>query len=412
MFQYKLPKLTYHFQRPLGEIARDTMDWRLAKLDKEVRFCKRCVVSNQRPNIVFDEEGICAPCRFAERKVETDWAERKRAFEDLLDRYRSKDGSNDVIVPFSGGKDSGSIAHKLKYQYGMNPLCVTWAPMLYTDIGWTNLQNSIQAGFDHVLLTPNPILHRKLSLLAFTKFGAHFYAFGRGQVAAPFHVAAERNIKLVMFAENGEAEYGGYLDYAKRSSLTRNEFKKFYHAGLTMENTIRAGLEEGFFEKSEIKPNSFHYYTAPPMEVFEEMQIAMSWFYYFHKNIPQENYYYCSEHMNFQANPGRSEGTYSKYASLDDRTDGFHYYMAFIKFGIGRTTADAAHEVRDGHISREEAIALVRKYDGEFPKKYFADFLDYLGISEQEFNDIVDAYRQDHIWTRENDAWKLKHVVS
>ena len=112
--------------------------------------------------------------------------------------------------------------------------------------------------------------------------------------------------------------------------------------------------------------------------------------------------------------PRRSEATYSKYASLDDLTDPFHYYMSLIKFGIGRTTSDAAHEIRDGHLTREEGVALVRRYDQEFPEKYFNKFLEYLDITEKEFWGIVNAYRSmsPHLWEKVNDAWGLKHTVS
>jgi hypothetical protein len=136
------------------------------------------------------------------------------------------------------------------------------------------------------------------------------------------------------------------------------------------------------------------------------------WYSYYHKWVPQENYYYCKEHTGFEANPdGRSEGTYSKYASLDDKMDGFHFYLAYVKFGIARATSDAAHEVRDGHITREEAAALVKRYDGEFPKKNFKEFLEYTDITEDQFWEVVNGWRQPHIWTNENNEWKLRHAV-
>ena len=96
---------------------------------------------------------------------------------------------------------------------------------------------------------------------------------------------------------------------------------------------------------------------------------------------------------------------------MDDKTDGFHFYLAFIKFGIGRCTSDAAHEIRDGHITREEGVALVRRYDGEFPKKYFKEFLEYIGITEEHFWEVIDSYRTLHLWEKINDEWKLKYQV-
>ena len=140
----------------------------------------------------------------------------------------------------------------------------------------------------------------------------------------------------------------------------------------------------------------------------------MHWFSYYKRWLPQENYYYALEHTGFEANKGRSEGTYSKYASLDDKTDGFHYYLGFIKFGLGRATSDAAHEIRDGHISREEAVALVKRYDGEFPSRNFDMFLDYIGISEERFHEVIEYYRNKsgHIWKHSHGNWVLRHTVA
>ena len=117
------------------------------------------------------------------------------------------------------------------------------------------------------------------------------------------------------------------------------------------------------------------------------------------------------ENTGFSPNTERSEGTYSKYASLDDRLDGFHYYLAYIKFGLGRCTSDAAHEIRDAHITREEGVALVKKFDGEFPRAHFQDFLDYTGLSEAEFEQVIDKFRSPHLWHRGTDGWELRSAV-
>jgi hypothetical protein len=133
---------------------------------------------------------------------------------------------------------------------------------------------------------------------------------------------------------------------------------------------------------------------------------------YYLKWTPQENYYYAAEHIGFKANEDRTEGTYSKYNSIDDKTDPYHYWTTMVKFGIGRATYDAAQEIRNDHILREEGVALVQRFDEEFPRKYFPEFLDYLDLDEQQFFDIADAFRSPHLWRRDGDAWKLRHKVS
>ena len=110
-------------------------------------------------------------------------------------------------------------------------------------------------------------------------------------------------------------------------------------------------------------------------------------------------------------NEERSEGTYSKYASLDDKIDGFHYYLSYIKFGIGRATSDTAHEIRDGKINREEGVALVKRYDNEFPKKYYQDFLEYCSISNEEVHEVIDSWRSEHLWCLDNGIWNLRYPI-
>ena len=186
-----------------------------------------------------------------------------------------------------------------------------------------------------------------------------------------------------------------------------------YFKGVMIDDLVQYGLEEtDYFTPDDFDSSDLSFYRPPDIAEMRQLGVEFHWFSYYKKWLPQENYYYASEYTGFQANPaGRSEGTYSKYASLDDQTDGFHYYLAFIKFGIGRATSDAAHEVRDGHIVREEAAALVQRFDGEFPNRWFREFLQYLDMPESTFWQVIDKFRQPHIWKQENGVWLLRHAV-
>lgn len=402
---------------PCGDHARkSTFDKQLLTIPKEVKFCRKCVVSNQRPRIVFDEEGVCGACRWAEEKhTILDWNERKKRFLDLMDRHRSKDGSFDVLVPCSGGKDSGSIAHRLKYEYGMHPLGITWSPLLYTSIGLQNLQNMISSGIPHHLFTPNRTLQRIISKLGFILQGNHFEPFGRGQVNYVFHVALDLGIPLVMFGENGELEYGGTLKNKDKPGQPIEDWVEIYHKGSTTQALLDFGIENGYLNREDLLDPTLKYYSAPPADKLVKAGVEFHWFGYYHKWVPQENFYYVAEHYGFRTNPeGHSEATYNKYASLDDLTDPFHYYLAYIKFGIGRATSDAAHEIRDGHLTREEGVALVHRYDHVFPDRYLDSFLQYLDMTREEFWEVVNAYRKKrpHLWEEVNGEWQLKHKVS
>ena len=373
----------------------------LYNLPKKVFFCKKCTISNQRPRITFDKNGVCSACNFTEYKKKIDWKLREQELQILCDKYRKNNGEYDVIVPCSGGKDGSFVAHQLKTVYGMNPLAVTWSPLIYTDIGRINLDNFIKSGFNHILGTPNPEVSKRLIYLAFKEMGDPFQPFIYGQANFPLHIAQHYNVKLVFYGENGEVEYGGDMKNANKPNRTISDQTKHYFSG----------YDPDYWKNYNICQKDLYPYFLPNPQNFSLDKFMICFFSYFKFWDPQENFYYAQKYCNFKVNEERSQGTFSKYASLDDKLDGFHYYLSYIKFGIGRCTSDASHEIRDEKINREEGIELIKRYDGEFPQKYFEEFIDYIGIKEGEFFDIVDSWRSDHLWINDNKKWKLKNPI-
>ena len=375
---------------------------KIYNLPDEIIFCNTCTISNQRPRISFDEAGICSACNYKKyKKNKIDWKLREKELLKLCEKFRKSSGEYDVVVPWSGGKDGSFVAHQLKYKYGMNPLCVTWAPMIYTDQGRKNLDNFIKSGFNHILGTSDPVITRKLTYLSFRELGDPFQPFIYGQSNFPLFIALNYDIKLIMYGENGEVEYGGDMKNAYIPSRTIKDYNKHYFSGIGPE----------FWEKYNILSRDLYPFKGPDENKINKKHLEMHFFGYYKFWDPQENFYYAQENCGFSVNNERNEGTYSKYASLDDKLDGFHYYLAYIKFGIGRATSDTAHEIRDGKISREEGVQLVRKFDHEFPKKYFKTFLEYCDLSEGDFEGIIDQWRSDHIWKKEDKKWKLRKAV-
>ena len=390
-------------------------------LDPEVKFCRKCVISNQRPSstvefknlgkkketISFDDEGICAACRYAEIKNTIDWEKREQELVELCSQYRSKAGNYDCIVPGSGGKDSAFTSHVLLKRFNMHPLTVTWAPHRYTQIGWENFQRWIRAGFDNMLFTPNGQVHRKLTKLAFMNLLHPFQAFIVGQRMIAPQVSVRMGIPLIFYGEN-QAEYGNniednFIPTMKTSFFTGDgDPKHLVLGGVTGEELIR---EHGLTEK-DLLP-----YMPVDKDKLDKAKTVVYYLGYYLKWDPQECYYYAAEHTGFQANDQRTEGSYSKYASIDDRIDPLHYYTTYIKFGIGRCTYDAAQEIRNGKITREEGIALIKKFDAEVPTRYLAEMLDYMMVTEQEFFTRIDEGRSPHLWMRENNEWKLRRAI-
>ena len=403
-------------------------------LPEEVKFCKKCVISNQRPSssnefkhnkdskketIHFDSEGVCFACRVNEAKHKTiDWKMREEELLELLARHRKKDGSYDILVPGSGGKDSAYQSHILKTKYKMHPLTVTWAPHVYTDIGWKNFQNWLSVGgFDNFLFTPNPKVHRLLTKLAFENLLHPFQPFIVGQKTFAPKMAAKFNIKLIMYGEM-PGEYGANVPVTEKKFTDKGGNDDGHSINFLAGIKDLSGLHLGgipateVMEKYKLEMVDLAPYFPMKPEIIEKQNIEFHYLGYYLKWTPQECYYYAVENTGFEANAERTEGTYSKYNSLDDRIDGFFYYTTFIKFGLGRATYDAAQEIRNYHLTREDGVALVKRFDGEFPKRYFKEILDYLSLTEERFLEIIDSFRSPHLWKKENGEWKLRHIVS
>lgn len=394
-------------------------------LPEKVIFCKECVMSNQKPNSIpefnhtvsregakymnINEDGICDACKYHKIKNQINWKEREDLLLKLLDKFRKNDGSYDCLVPGSGGKDSVYQSHILKTKYGMNPLTTTWPPILYTEYGLKNFYNWINVGgFDNVTFNPNGDVKKILTKLSILNLLHPFQTFILGQKNLAPKVAKKYDIKLIFYGEN-EAEYGNpiadnELSLRDKSFYTMKNVNDKYLAGVKISDLIN---------NYNITHQDLSNYLPMEENEFQGTNIEIHYLGYYLKWIPQEAYYYAVKHTNFQPRPFRTQGTYSKYNSIDDKIDDLHYYTTFIKYGIGRTTYDASQEIRNGHIDREEAKMLVQKYDGEFPGIYFREIMDYLDIETDLFHNTCNKFRPNHLWDKINDGkYKLKFSVN
>ena len=392
------------------------IDKQLSKLPKKIVFCKTCVVSNQRPRVSFDKKGICDACNNAKRKnIEIDWNKRQLQLEILLEKHRSKTGSFDVIVPGSGGKDSSYVANILKEKYGMNPLCITCAPFSYTDVGLKNLNNFIDSGFNNIVFFPRTDVHSRLAKTAFYVVGDPFLPFIYMQKTRAFRVAKQHNIKLIFYGENGESEYGGSTKQKNNPFEDIKDVKRTIFKNVSYDELSNLAVKLGFLKQHFLTEAVREQYTTPSFEEIMNLNIQMHWMSYYRKWDPQENYYYSAKYSDFSPKLlGRSEGTYTRHSSLDDLTDGIHFYMSYIKFGMGRATRDAMTDIYRGHITRSEGVKLVRRYDGEFPKDDYNFFIDYCDLSPNEFRSVVNKYKHySNAWKKDSRGiWKLVKQVT
>ncbi len=406
-------------------------------LPKKIQYCKNCLISNQKPDmcaehehniktiketIAFNKEGLCEACKLAKKKKDIDWDFRKKELKKLLDKYRSNNGSYDVLVPGSGGKDSFYVAHKLKYEYGMHPLTCTFAPHLYTTWGQHNFYAWLNEGFSNYLFTSNPLINRFITRLSFETILHPFQPWINGQKNFPTKFARTMNIPLVIYGEN-PAEYGNPSDDYYDDMLME------WFACKNKEDINISGIHiKDLREKFGLNESELEAYMPLSYDEFKESKLKCVAWSYFENWHPQSNYYYTVKNSNHKPSPERTLGTYSRYASIDDQLDDLHFYTTKIKFGIGRAHHDVAQEIRSGDISKEEGESLINKYDGEYPTRFLENLLNYLSFDIRQekrfskffeqpkvdikyFDDHCDFFRSPHIWKKTNEGWKLRNKI-
>ena len=392
-------------------------------LPQKIIFCKKTLMSNQRPSseqefthsikskkktIFFDKNGICDAWKYSRKKKQIDYQQRERELLSLLERHRGKHGEFDCIVPGSGGKDSCYASHILKYKYGMNPLTVTWPPVLYTDYGKKNFFNWLKSGkFINITAKWDENLMRLLTIQSVKNLLHPFQTFILGQKNFAVKIALKKKIPLIFYGEN-EAEHGNSIA-DNNSSLRDSSYFTFKN----IKNIFLGGVQYNeLINKYKVSKKKLDYFLPASHSDFEKSKVEVHYLGYYLKWTPQETFYYSVENCGFRPRPFRTSGTYSKYNSIDDKIDDLHYYTTFIKFGIGRTTYDVSQEIRNDHLSLEEGKKLIKKYDGEFPKVYIKDICEYLKISPFNLKKHFDKFRSPHIWKKIRNKWHLRHTCN
>ena len=392
-------------------------------LPRKVKFCKKTLISNQRPSseiefkhnkktkkktLHIDKNFISDTWKYSRMKKKINYKKREEELLKLLDKHRNKHGDYDCIVPGSGGKDSCYATDVLKKKYGMNPLSVTWPPIIYTRYGFENFKNWIKIGkIENISASRNEEVLRTLTQCAFKNLLHPFQSFIIGQKIFPIKIALKKKIPLIFYGEN-EAEHGNAIN-DNATSLR----EKSFHSFKNINDIYFGGLKiNELNEKFKISLKDLNDYLPPQKEEFEKSKIEVHYLGYYLRWIPQECFYYSVENCGFKPRPYRSQGTYSKYNSIDDKFDDINFYTMFNKFGIGRATYDVSQELRNDHLSIEEGKKLIKKYDGEFPSVYIRDVLDYLDVNMSFFKKKLDEFKSPHLWKKTKKGWKLRHTVN
>jgi len=367
-----------------------------------IRVCKECLMPTTRPRVVFNDNGVCNACLNAKEKKSIDWDARRTQFLELVEKYRAKSGPYDCLVPWSGGKDSSAIALRLKDEFGLNPLLVTFSPLIPNEVGNHNREEVLKVGFDHLFIRPNQKVAVHLARRFFRERGNPKAAWDAGVTAATVQAAVKYNIPLMFFAEHGESEYGG--------RVLSEEHKRERDIAEFLEHLV--GDDPINWVDDVVEEHDLAQYVYPDLEEVEKVGVKALYFGYFFKWDVYENYEYVRDRIDFKtAANGRTDGTFTNYDSLDDKIDNIYYYMQFIKFGFGRSVRDASRLIQLGRMTREEALEHAGSYDNEYPHTHFEDSLEYLGLTKVDFDEIVDLHRNREIWEQVGNEWRLKFEI-
>lgn len=365
-----------------------------------MRYCKKCIMPDTRPEQVFDEEGVCDACRSAEEKKKIDWQARKEEFKKLLERYRGKVVSGwDCVIPVSGGKDSCYQALTMRDEFGMNPLCVNFVPCEMTEVGLKNMLFLRDQGFDLVQVGANRRTYRKMSRKGFFDLGDCCWPEHIGIFTAPVRVAVQYKIPLLIWGENSQLEYGGPASHRGNNYLDRNWLEQFQMLGYRISDLYQEG-----FDKKELLV--FEY---PSDKEIKDTGVTGLFLGYYVKWDAYEHGVDMIK-RGWNANPGGPvEGAYYDFENLDCKwVGGLHDYMKFLKFGYGRATDHLCIEIRNARMTRECAIRLVRDYEGKIPRKYIPDFLKFIDCAEEEFFKTLDRFTNKKIFKIDNDGKFLR----
>jgi len=362
-----------------------------------MRYCNRCVMPDTKPDLQFDEQGICSACRAYENRAAVDWPARREALRQILDRYRSEDGSNyDCLVPVSGGKDSTFQVISM-LELGMNPLCVTATTDMLSDIGRRNIENLKMLGVDYVEVSMNPVVRRRINRLALTQVGDISWPEHVAIFTVPVRIAVQMKIPLLIWGENSQNEYGGPAGAAESNVLTRRWLEEFGGLlGLRVSDLLG---QEG------IEPRNLIQYTYPSDSELQAVGVTGLFLGYY---LPWDGYTntLVAQAFGFESYPRTVEGSAVNYENLDNCQTGIHDYFKFLKYGFGRATDLACLHLRRGRLTRAQAIAIVRRLDGKFPSQYLGasleSILEPLDMSVDEFVRICDRFTNKKLFVTDS----------
>lgn len=372
-----------------------------------MRYCVQCVLPSSKPYITFNSDGVCSACQASDKKRSAeggiDWKAREAQFEELVASVKKKSAKfYDVLVPVSGGKDSITQVDRL-LKFDLRILAVNVDYGIKTEIGHENLACIPEMGANLIIYRPEQKIHKRLIRIGFEDFGdpdllSHTMLHGY-----PLRVALQFDVPLVWLGENSAFEYGGDAGVAEKNFITREWFTNY---------AANKGHDARFVSKTYGMPMEklLAYDFPDELETSGTRAVFMSYFFYWDSEIHLD----VARKHGFRSLDGAREGTYRNYVGVDEKINRIHQYMKVLKFGYGRATDHACEDIRNGRLTRDAAIKLVKEYDLQpLSDEYIDDFAAYLDYRREEVIEILERSRNREIWKKNSRGeWEIPGHLS
>lgn len=367
-----------------------------------MRYCQRCILPSTRPGIEIGADGVCSACAAHEqRRSGVDREERAGEFDELVASVRAMDRPYDCVIPVSGGKDS-TWQTIVCLEKGLHPLAVTWKTPARTELGERNLQNLIELGVDHIDFSVNPKVERRFVLEAFTRFGSTALPMHMALFNIPLTVASRYDVPLVVWGENSAAEYSGSGPESRSNTLDAAWLRRFgVSHGTTAEDWVGDALS-----RRDLTP-----YFGPSDSELAEKGVRAVFLGHFFEWDPSETARVAAEH-GFQSRDEGPKTGYYAYADIDDAfLISIHHWLKWFKFGFTRTYDNLSLEIRNGRMTRDEAIQILRERGDETPEGDIAELCEWLGIGTGRFYEIAETFRDHDVWSKREGRWVIEDFL-
>ena len=374
----------------------------------KIKFCKKCLFPDTKPDLFFNDNGICDACISAERKNglsdSVDWEKRHDEFQLILEDARRNSGTKyNCIVPVSGGKDSTWQVYAMKVLHKMNPLAVTFDQFDQTPVGEHNLKIMKEIGVDHIHFTLNPNIVRKLVMKGFEIIGDPYWVNHVGIWTVPMHLAIMCKAPLVVFGENPIFEYGGPENSRDNMIMSRKWRQEF--------GGMRGFREEDVIDE-EISEQDISMLFFPDDDLINKNKIIGTFLGHFYKWEPFKHTDFVKKNLGWTPLPAPPKGAWMSEENCDMKFIDIRERIKYLKYGFGRASDQLSLAIRNNQIEREEAIKIVKSIDGRVDDTNVTDFCNYLNITKEKYDDIMDSFvNTDIFYKNENKEWLLINEI-